>query len=608
MTIDVLNRFAKTGFSLLVCLVSVLSVSCDADSSVAVSDDRNDGYLQLEFSRDMTRADIGNDGSGSFSAGDVVGLYIDNGDNVEYRELTYDGSEWLPRLERSEFGFGELVLSAHYPAAGNSADAAPEAYTCRVDTDQSGDGFASSDLLFSKVSLGENDYRANFRFTHLMHRLRISITGEIDGIELSVRTIAGGSVNLLEGSVAVSMEKPVWITPRKISEGSYEALVVPQPVDPYREGDGLVRVKSTEKEVSFNAPESTSEGEPLTAFEHGKQTTMRLSIRVVDQDVANKTLWVRGVNAPAFPGEENIPSISPSYQGKYPEGEWFRADATVYESQCLTWKEGCGWYDCNKSVNYDENDKNLCWAASASNLLLWWLNNNKAYIEAYDEEYGSSVSSTVVEGLAFDRPSYEFLPLYYNGTLNRAPVFEFFKSNFPDRGSWNSAGVNWFIAGNTKNLLTPNIKGFPGFFFNVFDKTDIIAKDSPRQPNCETFNEFVIDALLNGKALGFNVFDIAGPSTGNHAMVFWGAEFDESGRVSHVYYCDNNMADQDANGAMMRRSQVVYIEENGYEYTYLKSLDNKDGNPVGKFMITSLCSVDLRRDIWKKKYPAVVAE
>lgn len=448
MTIDVLNRFAKTGFSLLVCLVSVLSVLCDADSSVAVSDDRNDGYLQLEFSRDMTRADIGNDGSGSFSAGDVVGLYIDNGDNVEYRELTYDGSEWLPRLERSEFGFGELVLSAHYPAAGNSADAAPEAYTCRVDTDQSGDGFASSDLLFSKVSLGENDYRANFRFTHLMHRLRISITGEIDGVELSVRTIAGGSVNLLEGSVAVSMEEPVWITPRKISEGSYEALVVPQPVAPYREGDGLVRVKSTEKEVSFNAPESTSEGEPLTAFEHGKQTTMRLSIRVVDQDVANKTLWVRGVNAPAF----------------------------------------------------------------------------------------------------------------------------------------------------------------PGFFFNVFDKTDIIAKDSPRQPNCETFNEFVIDALLNGKALGFNVFDIAGPSTGNHAMVFWGAEFDESGRVSHVYYCDNNMADQDANGAMMRRSQVVYIEENGYEYTYLKSLDNKDGNPVGKFMITSLCSVDLRRDIWKKKYPTVVAE
>lgn len=137
--------------------------------------------------------------------------------------------------------------------------------------------------------------------------------------------------------------------------------------------------------------------------------------------------------------------------------------------------------------------------------MLWWLNNNKAYIEAYDEEYGSSVSSTVVEGLAFDRPSYEFLSLYYNGTLNRAPVFEFFKSNFPDRGSWNSAGVNWFIAGNTKNLLTPNIKGFPGFFFNVFDKTDIIAKDSPRQPNCEIFNEFVIDALLNGKALGFNV-------------------------------------------------------------------------------------------------------
>lgn len=100
------------------------------------------------------------------------------------------------------------------------------------------------------------------------------------------------------------------------------------------------------------------------------------------------------MHAPDFPGKENIPSYPP-YVSEFLAGAWFRYDLTIEESQYLTWAEGCGWYDCNKSMNYDENDGNLCWAASASNMLIWWMNQNRAYIEAYDREYGSSVTSTV---------------------------------------------------------------------------------------------------------------------------------------------------------------------------------------------------------------------
>lgn len=605
--IDVFKRIAATGCYLSVCLLSLFAVSCAEDRTDSVTGNGSDGYLQLEFTRDVTRTDIAEDGSGSFTAGDVVGLYVDNGSSVQYRELTYDGSEWLPRLKRSEFGLGALTLSAHYPAQG-AADGEASSRSFSVSEDQSADGVSASDLLFATVSLGENQYRADFRFTHLMHRLRIVFIGETDVMDLAVRSIAGGSVDLLEGNVSVSQDAPEWIVPHKVSEGNYEAFVFPQPAAPYREGDGLLRVRSTERESFFNAPELTYEGEALVAFESGKQTTVRLSIRIADQDLSNKILWAQGIDAPDFPGEDNIPSYSPAYIGMYPEGEWFREDLTAWESQYLTWKAGCGWYDCNKSAEYNENDANLCWAAAASNLILWWMANNKAYIEAYDKEFGSSVASTVGDGTVFERPSGEFLPLYYNGTTNRAPVFEFFKSNFPNIGSWESAGVNWFITGNDNYLLTPNIKGFPGFFTNVFKRTDIIATDSSRHPDGATFNKFVSEALLKGQPLGFGAYGVAGPGTSSHAMVIWGVEFDEAGVVSHVYYCDNNNSFQDPNGAVIVRAEIAYAEDGGVEKTYLKPLENKDGNPVGKFLIISLCSVDLRQDIWRQKYPSVVAE
>lgn len=436
-------------------------------------------------------------------------------------------------------------------------------------------------------------------FRHIFHRLRIGLTGTADNIEIAVRSRLNCTVNLLTGESALLPDAEIqWITPQKTSDGAYLAIICPQPATDYKDESGLIRLTGNGKEAIFKAPERLSDGSVLSSFEAGKQTEITLNVETGKPDLANKTLWVYGVNAPDFPGKENIPTFPP-YTKVFPAGEWFRYNYTFSEEQHLTWKEGCNWFDCNKSENYDENDRNLCWAASASNLIIWWLVNNRPYIEAYDKEYGSSVTAG---SITVQRPSDEFKPLYSNGTVNRAPVFEFFKTWFPDRGSWNSAGVNWFMNGNRKNLLTPKLNDFPGFFHEVFQTTDNIATDSNRQPNREQFNDFMIDALLNKKAIGFNVYDIAGTGTGNHAMVIWGAEFDETGTVSHIYYCDNNKSDQDANGAIIARVQVIY-ENNA---TYFKELDNEDGMIKKNYPITCLCSVDLRHDIWKQKYPNVI--
>lgn len=58
--------------------ISVLSLSFFSCSSEFQDNfqDRDDGYLDIVFFNVETRADLANDGSGSFTEGDKVGLYL----------------------------------------------------------------------------------------------------------------------------------------------------------------------------------------------------------------------------------------------------------------------------------------------------------------------------------------------------------------------------------------------------------------------------------------------------------------------------------------------------------------------------------------------------
>lgn len=570
----------------------------------------NDGYVRLTFALAETRAEIGDDGTGCFTEGDRIGLFVDNGIDVSYRELTYTAGEWLPRMKRSEFGAGELTFAAHYPLLENAAEN-PGQYTFELPAAQADGGMAAADLLFARTTLAAGAYRADLTFAHALHRLRIRLTSDEADATLRVRSRLRGHIDLLTGEAEADDDHFSWIDPGTASDGSFMAVIWPQPAAPYRDEEGLLEITAGERTVSYKAPETLNSA-ALTDFKPGLQTTISLSLKPGTSDLAGKALWVYGVDAPDFPGRDNLPSY-PMYQEVFPAGEWFRYDLDLSEMQYLTWSETCGWYDCNKSAQYNENDRNLCWAATASNLLIWWLDRNRAYIEAYDRDYGSSVTSTV-DGSVFERPSAEFKPLYSGGTVNRAPVFEFFKSSFPDIGSWETAGVNWFVTGNTTHLIAPTIKGFNGFFREVFSREDVIATDSPASPDSKEFNEFITNALQNDQAIGISVYDIAGVGTGVHAMTVWGAEYGDDGKVSHIYYCDNNYADQDPGGAAIRRIKIVYAKDDSIpelgltEYTYVQPLDNEAGIEMLKYKVTRLCSVDLRRDLWAKAYPNVKAE
>lgn len=156
MSIETLNLRKNVWWMCMMVWVSLFS-SCSVEDDLTPSGDE---YLSLIFTKTLSRADLSQEGAGSFSEGDCIGLYVACEGNISYRELTLTGGEWYPRLKRSEFGKGRLTLSAHYPVLPESSRISPESSSFSVASVQSGTGKDASDLLFAQTVLEEGNYQS----------------------------------------------------------------------------------------------------------------------------------------------------------------------------------------------------------------------------------------------------------------------------------------------------------------------------------------------------------------------------------------------------------------------------------------------------------------
>ncbi|WP_300130732.1 IdeS/Mac family cysteine endopeptidase [uncultured Barnesiella sp.] len=122
----------------------------------------------------------------------------------------------------------------------------------------------------------------------------------------------------------------------------------------------------------------------------------------------------------------------------------------------------------------------------------------------------------------------------------------------------------------------------------------------------ENFNAMMKRAFTENKAIGFTAYKFTTGGESLHAMTIWGAEFDEEGYVSHIYYCDNNLVDQDANGAAIIRLGITYDENPAIpsmgDVAYTIQLPKPFGGSRRTSLITALVLVDLRQDIWKQAF------
>lgn len=525
-----------------------------------------DGYLELNFTTIETRTELNQSGAGNFSQGDKIGLFIGNGATYEYRELTYTSGTWEPRLRRSDFGDGTLTLAAHYPALTDQYGQAEKAPFTLAE-DQTANGFAASDLLTAQKSLPAGDNRADMTFTHTLHRLRVEITGESVS-EVKFRSRMKGEVNLLTGAVTAEEDSFGWISPRKNTDGSYEAVILPQTAAALRDAEGLLKITTAKGERIYKAPANVN-GKALDEFLAGQQLTLKLSLKEntepeppVISDWANKKMWVYGIKAPVW--EEG----SPDWKQFYPN---------FYTTYYLPWKAEYGFFDCNKVDPTNTNtsaysDGNLCWAASASNLLHWWIAQNKTYIERYGNRYKG--------------PSYEY-PLQKQ---QESDILQCFTDSFINMGGYGEAGVNWFISGKIPS--SPSRRqpyNDAGYFKEVFQNVSL-GKDYTGMGKVR-FNETIKDALANRKAIAVSIAF----TTGGHLETIWGAEFDQNGDVAYIYMADNNDRDSyEKYQVGVGRFKIVYTSDGIFTRFESGSIDSSYANTI-----KGLTTIELGQEQWE---------
>lgn len=519
---------------------------------------------------------------------------------ARYYRLTLQNGVWTPGIPRHELGKGTVTINACYPAPSET-ETEVTTFSHSISADQSAEGYAASDLLwchhtFDPDALSDN--HVVMTFAHAMHRLEITITNESGALptdlQVAVRTATEVTMDFESGQPKIGESTLEWITPATdpSQAGRYLTVVAPQSLASLQKEQGWIRLTS-DGNTAYNAVPDQIGGS--TTLNSGMESNLTLNLKGQstepdpDLDWANRKMWVYGVKSPVFDADKApVYTFTPT---EYPAGEWYVdrtiwSDGTYTDYYFLPWAEGCGWYDCNKTYAWDgAKDDYLCWAASSSNILHWWLEHNAAYVEAFDQKYSQTEYHQ-----KYPRPSSEFKPL-----PDKSPIFQLFINTFNNRGA--GEGVHWFINGSpgygTSGIIDNSMLNFKGYFNEVFPiSTKLYVSYSGMSK--ENFNKVLKDALQHRKAIAF-------VTNGNHDMTIWGAEFDEEGYASYIYYVNNNpRGDPDPCGAVCIRQEITYRPSASMglqDQTYL-------GN--GNSIISSLGIVDLQRDLWKAAFPEVV--
>lgn len=238
-----------------------------------------------------TRADINDDGTGTFTTGDVWGMYT-----------TVDGTTYIN--DNSEYKYDETVLywdalsttapvtfAAHYPRITETISN-PAAYMYKP-YEWSNIG----DLLHATATASKGGGTVALTFKHLMHRLVVNLTAGavmtagagMTGTDLSsadVSTVArngdftmihGVEVNLLTGAVNYdNTEGHIGFTNR--GSGNADWQVAPQDLTA---GAEWLKITVGEDVWYYNVPADLNTTEPgnQTRLESGKQLTLNLTLK-----------------------------------------------------------------------------------------------------------------------------------------------------------------------------------------------------------------------------------------------------------------------------------------------------------------------------------------
>lgn len=194
----------------------------------------------------------------AFEAGDAMGVYVTqyngetpvplqiSGNYANNAKTVFDGSTWKssPAIYWEE---GRFDVYAYYPYANPSS---VDAYPFTVALDQSAikdgealSGYEASDFLWAKATGITRMATVPLTFTHKMSKLVVNLvkgeeySGEIpaDAVVRIHNTVPAATIDIASGTVTKNgYESARSITARKLSDGVYAAIIVPQRLDTKR--------------------------------------------------------------------------------------------------------------------------------------------------------------------------------------------------------------------------------------------------------------------------------------------------------------------------------------------------------------------------------------
>lgn len=183
-----------------------------------------------------------------------------------------------------------------------------------------------------------------------------------------------------------------------------------------------------------------------------------------------------------------------------------------------------GWYDFDKTFN---DDKDMCWAAAASNVIAWWQDRNPILTSSAGAPVEDAVWSTVkgsfnnISGYPIDAFNW-----YYTGDISDNTI----RASLTDFGKGQGAYYKDLLQGGPEYKLSYIMSMFQ------YDFTDAAVYSS---------------VLCNLLDQGYGIaMSIAGTLPGGirygHAITLWGAEVDpQTGILSKIWITD---PDDGANG------------------------------------------------------------
>lgn len=269
-----------------------------------------------------------------------------------------------------------------------------------------------------------------------------------------------------------------------------------------------------------------------------------------------------------------VKGVKPPKLGE--NGDFRKSEDHGYIDYKAPFEEGQGYFDVNKAPfgTNKEIDRNLCFAAAASNTLHWYLQQNKKEIQDYIE-----VNGDVIRTVGANTYSLKEM-LNQNVEQQGSLIYQYFKEMYGNNetGYYTVPLMDLFLNGYTPkedrktNIedkdLQPDARG--GFLYGIIGTKPQTGMQSVS--SLKKLGESLQHYLSNNfvVCLSYKTFSY------NHVVTLWGAEYDESGLLRAVYVTDSD--DQDETGVETDVAMKRYVVKGKGNYSFLSNAISEEAN------------------------------